>query len=686
MPPTPTQQPASNKPKRSRWFKGCLIALVVPSLILGLFSAWLLTGPTGYDEVAKTSRDVQERIRTPRLKPRSPKNSPRAPIVNPSARPAPASPVSQEPAASLSPEDTRFWGDARARLEWWTEAFPDYLLAFHPTTLPPEVLTSISLTLTPQGGTTNTEALKTFWKQSERDRIRQDLPERNRERPLSTEDYEVVRMNETRLIQIGNWVTSEMNRVDTFISDGRLGKTELDKIFPYSEWGFNSPVFETVYLTLRRAIRRGETEKASQLVEQAVLLSGEFLFDTQSSRELSDWEHTSLKQFLVCIAAEPGIPEDVLDWTATTLASWKLTPQEYADLCVANLNRSRDALMAALQEPVAPDEAVFGSRRVDYWNLCLSGVPGRMVSNVMKPILFQAIDRKVVALTHRDAVEYEKAQWAQTLACLTMKHLEERIVHSPVFPADRNYQLLTRRKDAHSFTELFIRQDKETEKTFSSIADFSPELLTQHFNDQIETTRLVFAAARYRREYGQYPDSVEAMIPRYLDESFAPTPEQFWLTIPMKPDTVVVMKTPYDDVSTPAGPPGTKNVRYYSRFGNNISTTFTLVLRDYCADPRNADKLPSGPEDLKPYTPTGTDPASFGEHFVKIGNAPIFCRVSVMKPSPAPEQERQRESGDASRPDSPVYLLCSQIPPWELKDTGTHSPPPPFSAPPEKRE
>lgn len=673
MPLTPTQQPAPVKPKRSRWLKGCLIALVVPSLILGLFLAWLVAGPTGYDEVAKTSRDVQEKIRTSRLKPRSPKDSPQAPIAPPSTKPASASQVPSETSPPLSPEEAHFWGDTWTRLEWWTEVFPHYLLAFHPTTLPPEVRTSFSLTLTPQGGTANAEALKTFWKKLERKRIRQDLPGGTQENVL-WQEYAVERLDDASLTRRGNWMIERMNRVEALLSDGGLRRAELNKILKYSYSGFDSRVFETVYLTLHRAIRRGETEKASQLVEQSVLLSGESLFDAQNFRELNALGHMSLKQFLVCIAAEPGIPEDILEWTATTLASWKLTPQEYADLCVANLNKSRDSLIATLQEPIAPDEEVFGSRRVDYWNWYFSGTPGRMVSNVMKPILVQAIDRKVVALIHRDAAEYEKAQLTQVLACLPMQHLKERMRGSFYFPDAGNDLSLIRGKDVDSLTELFTRQDKEAKVAFSSIAEFSPELFVQNFNDQIETTRLVFAAARYRREHGQYPDSVEAMIPRYLDEeSFAPTPEKFWLTIPMEPDTVVVSQAPYDHVVRRNAPPRPESeTTYYSRF-STLPTTFTLVLRDYDADPRNANKLPSGPEDLKPYTPAGMDSASFGEHFVQIGNIPIFCRVSLMKSSPATEQERQRGKDDVSRPDSFFYLLCSQIPPWSPKDIGTHS-------------
>jgi hypothetical protein len=59
----------------------------------------------------------------------------------------------------------------------------------------------------------------------------------------------------------------------------------------------------------------------------------------------------------------------------------------------------------------------------------------------------------------------------------------------------------------------------------------SPLADMAHFTQELDFVRLMLAAARYRRDTGRYPESVGALVPRYLDKSFLEEKERVWAIV-----------------------------------------------------------------------------------------------------------------------------------------------------------
>jgi hypothetical protein len=218
------------------------------------------------------------------------------------------------------------------------------------------------------------------------------------------------------------------------------------------------------------------------------------------------------------------------------------------------------------------------------------------------------------------------------------------------------------------------------------------EVSPDDFNEPIAQVRLAFAAARYRREHGRYPASVEEMIPRYLGETFKPNSERFWTLVRMEPLHTVVETTPYDQ-KTVLKTPQTSTSWSTAWWCVDPPSSFTQVLAAYADDPRNEGRIPENLEDLKPYAKPDTDLAEFAPYFIQTDEYLLITRVLLKDPRQKAFYELQKEmnatqgkNDETLRPDTPFQTLYVSIPPWDLKDTGTHSPPPPSSAPPEKRE
>jgi hypothetical protein len=483
--------------------------------------------------------------------------------------------------------------------------------------------------------------------------------------PVSDSDEPVVTS------EMGTQRIEQMNRIERFLLEGRWerpgffyhvypgsSETQEDLTTAYSILFSDISDGNLLYLVIHRAIRNQDTEKTSKIIEQYIRLSGEFLFADLEYLGVSHLDKIRLLgNFLSWIATDRQIPEETLEWTANTLASWKLEPQEYADLCAANRDQCRESLVASFKEIiVSQSEQLRGSM---FWHYFLKGHLEETVTQAAAPILWRALDRKAAALKNQNEAEYREAHRIQKMALRTM-NIPEGKLHSSRFNSwftssvssygdlmmedglayDLAGRSIKNQEGLFSGQENFTEPGSPREKGDTAFAAL--KLLEsahgERFNRTIEMARMVFATARYRREHGRFPDSVEAMIPRYLDESFAPTEDQFWSIVKTKPlDTVVL-----------------------PRFSNPPSA-FSKILNAYVEDPRNEGRLPASLEELKPYANPKADLTPFAPYFVRIEEYPVLSLVVLKDEVQASLYEgiRKQRSGGATF----QYLFFS-FPPW----------------------
>ncbi len=709
MPPTPTQQPAPNKPRRSRWLKGCLILLLTPPVVLAFLYAWLTSEPAGYREAIKASQDARKRVLGPRLAPREPKTSPVSSV--------PVSSLPTPSAASISPEEARFWGDLRARVEWRNPLFLRSFFTPGLRMVRPEEWRTDPASNTPRVTPENAKSIRQEITDLQAKVFRGRIENSQTGHETGDADRDENRhLDEAALIQKGLWTVRDMDRLEGLFLDPLWNEEGgPDSALIERAWRPQRPVDSLIYLTLYRALQNGDTDKASTLVERYVRLYGTYYFQADPYDSFRTEMMPTLGNFLSWIVSDPRVPEAILEWTATTLASWPLSPQEYSELCVLNLDRNRGNLDLILK-----DYTLFSYRNVHDHGYGLepkdfTDKVSDTIQRLSVPILQRTLDRKMVALIYQDTTEYRKAQRMQEVALLFMGHDRNNPLtggNSGIFSSFSDFLMQDAlaydsrgtliEKPGYLSTALFGElkespnarpQNSSSEPPQSAFSSMKlDEVSPDDFNEPIAQVRLAFAAARYRREHGRYPASVEEMIPRYLGETFKPNSERFWTLVRMEPLHTVVETTPYDQ-KTVLKTPQTSTSWSTAWWCVDPPSSFTQVLAAYADDPRNEGRIPENLEDLKPYAKPDTDLAEFAPYFIQTDEYLLITRVLLKDPRQKAFYELQKEmnatqgkNDETLRPDTPFQTLYVSIPPWDLKDTGTHSPPPPSSAPPEKRE
>jgi hypothetical protein len=692
---TPSPKPTAPRFIWLRRRKGCLIVLFfLPFLVVFILSSDLFLSSTGYRDASKESLAIRKKFRDSRLVPRkktvptpNPEASPQA-GVSPETTPGnPVVPPASDSETSAPAEEARFWGNTRMHLEWRQEIVYRHLLPFNLRRMEPGEWTTDPASNTPSVTPENAKAigeennrlharrLKTWlsdlWVEN-----RSLLPYRWRqERKLSNQKNEIRYLGDAGLIRKGIWTVQEMDRLERFLLEKRWDREEgpdLAFLFlewnPGGSWGPYSPPHSLIYLILYRALENEETEKVSQILEGYVRLSGEFCFSADPLDHGQILMIETLERLLFWAASDRRVPEDVLEWTAATLASWKLTPQEAVELRLANLERWHDILSDSIPKPkmdpvpsVNPDHPV-----PSFLNIAFFRVPEKTLLNAGELLQHRVLDRKTAALLNQDETEYQKAfltQWAidkdyaiKTTSPLRRKSKQEIVDHYPIDSAcltlllsdatdideygrtlgKWNIRAAQLQNLANTWKGFFDRDHSQDDfhpgpvpsprqatsafETFSTPSD----LYVDPFNDSLAMARLVFAAARYHREHGRSPDSVEAMIPRYLDESFRPTPDRFWALGHQEPLNRVVSNAP--DEQGISEPDDTSWSRYYYQIPGE-PTSLTQILVPYFKDPRNRNRLPSAPEDLKPYAKPDMDVATLAPYFIHTGEPLVFSLV-----------------------------------------------------------
>jgi hypothetical protein len=410
MTSTPTQQPVSQKPRRSRWLKGCLILLLLPFLILGILYVYLLCIPTGYDEQkARASRAAREKILAARLAPR--------PTVSPvGASDASFSlPTTVSLNTPISPEEARFWGKIKWRLKSRSGQFTQYDINGGSRSVPPDELSFDPEKNTHQLSPKNTQAFEQGRQKWDVDRIRGRL--------RGIQKGTVSGGDDPSLIKEGTETVKEMNKIERFLleEEGDRGNSSENPLRDPRNMG---EIVSNPTLTVYRAIRDGDREKAVRLIERFVLESGECIFSDSDSSGVSQRNRMAdLERFLSWLASDPRVPEETLEWAAVTLASWKLAPQEYMDLRAASVNQGRAALLATLQETIGSEPEGL---RAWIDQALLRGDLRKIIKPAVTPILHRAIDVKTAAIIRQDGSKYEKGQWMLYLSLKGLGLSEER--------------------------------------------------------------------------------------------------------------------------------------------------------------------------------------------------------------------------------------------------------------------
>jgi hypothetical protein len=398
-----------------------------------------------------------------------------------------------------------------------------------------------------------------------------------------------------------------MNQTERLLLEAGWEKADCFRSLPNESGGkgYRDPCREEyrVILAIYRAFREEKPEKASQLIERCVLSSGRnILSGHDTNAPIQPRKMKSLERVLSWVAGYPETPEEILDWTATTLASWELTPQEYTDLRAANIAQDRQKVDICFRKW---DKAMNG------WHLFLSGTPEKITTRLAEPFFQRSLDRKTAALINLDPAEYERAhknlQWAMraiNFASKPSNYLDAGIlieVGEGDYQEPPYYRFLI--MDEMAQNNMDRPQEDAPPSAFAEMA-LREKFRAGLFNRTIQMLRLSFATARYRRDHGRTPGSVQELIPRYLDESFTPNSDRFWTLIPVEPFTALTLP--------PAG-----------AFSGPVAEGFS----HYFKDPGNKGEIPSGIEDLKPYIPEGTDLSQFVPCFARVEKSLLYCLV-----------------------------------------------------------
>jgi len=572
--------------------KGCLIALCIPVLLLGSLYAWLALAPTGYEERAKASRTAAEGVLGKRLVSR--------PQMDPSLEQVRAD-------TPVSPEEAQFRGKEEIRLARWStdSVYHSRTECFHwdlrdldgveiQRKLEAEIRDSKSK---PE----SYESRNKIWVQEYLKTISKRSPEENQA---------LTRNQVENLNRIGTNRVRVMNRIEQFLLENR----EISDRSPFE-------LHEVVYQTILRAIQEGEHGKAARMIERSLLLSGKMImagqWDTCSQTRLE-----SLRLFLTWATIQPEVQDETLDWIAGTLTSWQLTPEEYAVLRTDYLNQYHEILVTTLKKSFA--RKLNQSRQNNGWHHFFSGIPEKVVTRVAIPLLWRPIYQETEALINQDDVEYEKAHRSLKWVCRVM-NLGNATISRPHF-----YQNQWRGGVYDDFLLEDASSDRSSVGSASqrsrSVFRAQEESRLEAFNRSIAMTRFAFASARYRREHGLYPDSATDLIPRYLDESFATTPDRLWFIFKPEPFTALILPNSFD-----------------------LPSSATQVLINYAKSPENEGKVPTSIDDLKPYAAPGTDLAPLDRCFVRIDECPVYGLVVRNDPILDERTRADSESGTEGR-------------------------------------
>jgi hypothetical protein len=394
-----------------------------------------------------------------------------------------------------------------------------------------------------------------------------------------------------------------MNRIEQFLLENRETNDRL---------GFE--LYGVIHQTILRAIQEGEHEKAARMIERSLLLSGRTIlagqWDTYSQIRLE-----SLRFFLTWVTIQPGVPDETLDWISGTLTSWQLTPEEYTVLRTDYLNQYHEILVTTLKKSVSKET------RINWREFNSTRFQKKIATRIMTPLLWRPICQKTEALINQDDVEYEKAHRSLKRVCLVMSLGNKETISRPDFFQDQwrggvydDFLL----EDAFSGRSSDDAASQRIRNAFRA----QEEGRLETYNHSIAMTRFAFASARYHREHGRYPDSARDLIPRYLDESFVPTPDRLWFIFKPEPFTALILPSSGD-----------------------MPSSATQVLINYAKAPENEGKIPTSVDDLKPYAAPGTDLAPLARCFVRIDECPVYGLVVRNAPILDEETQSETESG-----------------------------------------
>jgi hypothetical protein len=590
--------------------KGCLIALLVLFLMLALLYTHCAFVPTGYQKVVESNRPARERLWNKRFVPPSP---------------APTEVLSQA-------DSTSFTYHAKTAEEYFRLHHPESGLVWFEANsnrgfgwrgiLCESVAVSASGAVF-YGGLTGDiyPSIRAFFEEHETNSYKRDLEsrtERLKDESSFSRKPEQVETDPTAWMDLmeSRLMESRWDRAD-FFDLSRLKDCEDAQILLRSE---------KTCLALFRALRHGDPARAAQLIERYVQLAGKTLLIEQDGGLSINLEH-----FLFELASEQNAPEAMLDRIAASLASWKLDPQEYRDLQVAKITRCHDLWVASLRVSLDTQSNRYWTGRTGW-----TTVPFKSLEKVgvaaAEPLLWRAIDRKTEALITQNPADYRAADLQIQAALNATRFIRKEgftwrdetrggiglswlgLLEGNGLAYDANGAPLKKGpREANSANG----DSPTTETAFSSLLQgkyrYFGDTSQESFNRWIEVFQFVFAAARYHREHGRYPDSVRDLIPRYLDESFSGSPEQEMTIEKIAPfDQIVLPELGYDT------PP----------------SLFTRTLAAYRDDPRNSEKWPASIEDLKPYAKPGEDLTPYAGCFVHLDELPLFCIPFFVKQKP----------------------------------------------------
>jgi len=637
--------------------KGCLIALLVSLLLLGLLYTQCAFTPTGYQRMAESNRAARQALWDSRFAPRQQEQ--------PDSPPRPDSVAQVKPQYPAIDPEVFLQGTFGLPLlqydpfgRWRMDLVAEIPIGSGDFVFDPANNTlgihSSALGLSVERLIMNINThIRIPYENGLGCRLGRRTDAKENERPPSS--------GETREAES----VKSMDFMEKMLSDERWDRVDFFDLTHLQDWEDTQFIFfsEKTCLALFRVLQRGDLEKAVQLIERYVQLSGKCLF-VEQSEWISYRRSIALERFLFALAAEPKAPEAMLERIATTLASWKLDPQEYADLQTANINRCRDLLVASLKASSDPQYNRYWESHKSWTRVPLKALEKAGIS-AAEPILWKAIDRKALALIHQDAAEYQAAhsQMRMAMNAISIARKEgfrngsESSISLPAsyvdllekdgLAYDYNGKPLKDRKSPPLEKSDPTSSDSDTATTLfaASFLENTPCALSREgFNRKIETIRFVFATARYHREHGRYPESAREMIPRYLDESFAASPEK----------NVTLLKIASFDLIVPP------------EFDTEPPSLFTRLLAAYRDDPPNSEKWPTRIEDLKPYAKPGEDPTPFAGCFVHLAELPVFV-IPVSIPSVLEEEEKRKNAKEGKSTEVGKYLsIHVMLPPLNL--------------------
>ena len=547
--------------KKRKFLRFTLVLFLGSTVLLALFYSYFAYMPTGYEEFEE---ELAQRLGVP-LKPPERKNPE-----------PPSTPKKRKIAFHIKPEDLPGNGDdAPTTLTIPKNRFP--VLDFDGF---PEKLGIGSAGVGPR---------KTYF------RMEQAHIERNRDSFVFNEEGTVIIEPTSKCIELIRMnVRSKMAHSGDLFTD--FPKTDFLKGLREADvdWGKGLDILDPL-TTKREFVSQGEWVAR-------ILMACAARGDTQSATEylkrylqdLRVWDRARFYKIQDQIFIVASAPFMLLGQMENFSEEGFQSAREYFDSVRVDFERREDYraehAIAARVRFMRDFEQERMRRTPNSFHYLWSGVPEETVHRFLLPAMNRQIDHLTMALA--------RGRTSDVLAA------HKQIV--------RLGKLMNFGERSWGYRRIGFGSDDIMSISFSFPTAPSAQKLQLalggYNNFEPDFPELIIAASYYRHTHGRFPERIEELVPKYLPDTFLPSPQSTWAIIPIKRFHQPITTYYKDDYDT--------------------QEPFSLAVKKYM---ENESKVPDSLEDLKKYLPNDLDPELFRDRFTWFEARPAFLRFRILQ-------------------------------------------------------